>query len=1516
MAAERKNSGVVSWAGSMPPLSGPSLGHTLMTVWLPFLSLTYLLWAIPFRICFMPQYSPLHSPVWGVLDYLSDALFLREAWLASKGHRVRPVSADFDLFASLDARKNRGVSKLRQTMLSKANGISRRFVAQEGRMRSMRMRIPWVAIRGSPFVRFLEGGMINVPIDLIAALLGARLGIIRLFLLPRLLRAVELPWRLQTMIQFLEDRSVMRSIGLQRMWKLFFAMWMAGHWAGCGFYIIARNTARAGHGWRCGGESDDGPRECTTWPEADGLFAFDASGELVLKRGMLYLYQRSVYWAYITMVTTGFGDIYPRTIPETLWCSLAMYVGVVITTASIANLTLLFSNMDAARTEFDLKMDALQKYMRYRELPASLSHRIVSFYEYQWQLLQGINETDFIAELPKTLQQQVKHFMTHDLLRALPPLQGVNNAIINALAERLSSNVYSPNDDVIHTGEYMGGVLLVARGELEVRNGLELITRLSRTDHYGVKSLFAPTRSQHAVVAKTYCEVFLLSTAMFRRVCSEQCTPTQIEAMGKRCKQGTRSEQQETRESSRRLALQSLKGVSKWGAPDSNVRRCWEGLTLLGLLWYAFSIPLALATVMQKDLTFYDNAGRYACGYIVDAMFVVDTYLQRRHFFLKKEGVLIVEPARIREEWLRSHSRVIEAFCMAPWELLGLWSPVGAKALPWGHAAKLPRLLAHVFPKMELVEHHIGEVYKDASVFGRRVVKLYLLLILACHWIGCLWLLCGRISRFLDYPDNWIETDEAPYNSLRINHLALGGTCGYLRSVYWAIVGMSTVGYGDIVPTNQLETLFASCVILFGGLLLPAIVGGLAALMSNLNLAVTQYRKRMVTQRRLMVRQGLPSALRFAILRYHNYLWSRQGGIDELKILDELPGPLRQRVALNIVGDSVSHIPFIKHMPEELQHAIVSKLKPCVFLPGDVVLNANERSTSLYLIEHGRAYVTSPDAAVVLEWKGEGDYFGEACLVKGAIATTRVVARTYLDCFELAKGDLKSTLNKDHGERTRLERMVQKEFEMKAKIHARITANIANCPNLRRRISGAKRRSGTPDLPGVGGGSPSHGEGSETTGGSFCSPTNSFDSSVFKGANSDTNLSKLKNNSDRGRHGKSPNDAENHLAPLASSIRPRRASMMPKPLARAQSTQRFPLIGQMSSATLGANSEGRVSKGTLFRPFREQLNDHESFLRQLWGTVILITILYHAVIIPVRVAWLPPWPGLSYYYFDWFTDLVFLLDAVLAAAFIPFIADGNLITDRAKIFERYRKQRLTLDLTSCAPWDVFSMLAAPTWESRFLANSRVPKLFRMLRLFPMLHALSPTFEAAHNALGLTAVTMMKLLIGVVLVTHWAACIFYMLARYRVSDGVTVCSALNGGKNETDLVWIGDPPNHVGECADPETDPCVAADTDCLFHNTWIEMQYKQGYLGYDTWIGPDAQTDQYIRALNWALPTLVVVVIGDVVPVNCDETLYVFLAILFGMSVNAVIIGAIASVVANLENEAADFIQRDDALKA
>ena len=316
--------------------------RALTSVWLPFIALTYLLWSVPVRICFHPRYTPLDTRYYAytALDYLADAFFLVEAWRTGRGHRISPVPADIQLFSTLSTPQPRRMSKLRQTLSSRLSRAST-LVTRAGRITGAG---PAAAHGGggggarpggarAVFAALAYGIAANAPLELVAALCGAPRASVRLYLANRLLRAPQLPARLQALVELFEAAGVCRNIGLQRMWKLFFAMAMAGHWAGCGFYWIAVETvercAAAHTGGAASGADDGGPvearqRDCYTWAERDGLFELGADGQIVAERARSYALQRSVYWAYITMVTTGFGDIYPLTLHETLWCVLAM----------------------------------------------------------------------------------------------------------------------------------------------------------------------------------------------------------------------------------------------------------------------------------------------------------------------------------------------------------------------------------------------------------------------------------------------------------------------------------------------------------------------------------------------------------------------------------------------------------------------------------------------------------------------------------------------------------------------------------------------------------------------------------------------------------------------------------------------------------------------------------------------------------------------------------------------------------------------------------------------------------------------------------------------------------------------------------------------------------------------------------------------------------------------------------------------------------------------------------------
>jgi CRP-like cAMP-binding protein len=84
-------------------------------------------------------------------------------------------------------------------------------------------------------------------------------------------------------------------------------------------------------------------------------------------------------------------------------------------------------------------------------------------------------------------------------------------------------------------------------------------------------------------------------------------------------------------------------------------------------------------------------------------------------------------------------------------------------------------------------------------------------------------------------------------------------------------------------------------------------------------------------------------------------------------------------------------------------------------------------------------------------------------------------------------------------------------------------------------------------------------------------------------------------------------------------------------------------------------------------------------------------------------------------------------------------------------------------------------------------------------------------------------------------------------------------------------------------------------------------------LPFDDTTGGEAW--HYVRALNWALPTLVVVVIGDVTPVTMFETVYCSLIFILGLVINASIIGNIATNVANIGTPFGIFRDRRQSLE-
>ena len=122
--------------------------------------------------------------------------------------------------------------------------------------------------------------------------------------------------------------------------------------------------------------------------------------------------------------------------------------------------------------------------------------------------------------------------------------------------------------------------------------------------------------------------------------------------------------------------------------------------------------------------------------------------------------------------------------------------------------------------------------------------------------------------------------------------------------------------------------------------------------------AGNEFNLKVVMLNEYMELKAFPKHLRVRIKRYYDYMWSRQRGVDEDIILNDLPNPLRMEVQNFVNGGIIRSIPFFQNVID-LMRRLLSILRPAVFLPGDYIIHAGEFGQEMFLLERGATGVTS-----------------------------------------------------------------------------------------------------------------------------------------------------------------------------------------------------------------------------------------------------------------------------------------------------------------------------------------------------------------------------------------------------------------------------------------------------------------------------------------------------------------------------------------------------------------------------
>jgi len=262
--------------------------------------------------------------------------------------------------------------------------------------------------------------------------------------------------------------------------------------------------------------------------------------------------------------------------------------------------------------------------------------------------------------------------------------------------------------------------------------------------------------------------------------------------------------------------------------------------------------------------------------------------------------------------------------------------------------------------------------------------------------------------------------------------------------------------------------------------------------------------------------------------------------------------------------------------------------------------------------------------------------------------------------------------------------------------------------------------------------------------------------------------------------------------------------------------------------------------------------------KSFWNLIVAVLLIYTATVMPFSMAFVETEPFDTWFYLDLLLDGLFLVDVLINTLTAFYDPEGNLVVGRGKIFCRYAKSWMLIDLLACMPFGLLELESGDESSNRKDYNNllrllRLPRLYRLLRISRLLKIIkhykhSEFIEKIQDFLSIkhSAMRLINSFMAIMLCVHLVTCFWYY------------SSVLEG------------------------------------FHpDTWV---VRAGYADETT-------TTKYIASMYWSFTTLTTVGYGDISPYTNFEKIIATLWMLFGLYFLSFTVGSLASMLSSFDTK-------------
>ncbi|KAJ8613812.1 hypothetical protein CTAYLR_004929 [Chrysophaeum taylorii] len=229
------------------------------------------------------------------------------------------------------------------------------------------------------------------------------------------------------------------------------------------------------------------------------------------------------------------------------------------------------------------------------------------------------------------------------------------------------------------------------------------------------------------------------------------------------------------------------------------------------------------------------------------------------------------------------------------------------------------------------------------------MLRNILIMCFTTHYAACFYWLLARWKGFTE--NTWVGAHRPALVDASAN-------TQYVHSLYFSVITMSTVGYGDIYPVSKSEVTVTICYVLINIFLMANIIGVVSALAALKDTDLAEQRSRIARFERMLESEHISHDVANATKEYLR-LALRYAQVD----VDALPISVRLRIRTERFGEVLRSLPLFRGTSDRFVRECISLVKEDSFVRGLDVVRSGDLGSRLIIIVEGHATLEVAAAA-------------------------------------------------------------------------------------------------------------------------------------------------------------------------------------------------------------------------------------------------------------------------------------------------------------------------------------------------------------------------------------------------------------------------------------------------------------------------------------------------------------------------------------------------------------------------